>query len=832
MHDHVVRHLVLAAILALLSTGCSTSDGTISRPADSPESTGPAAEERLRQEYAAHTEFRNQPGLAEIKAHHAYARGATGKGVTLGIVDSGVDPSHPKFEGKLETGHVEGYDPDFGSCEDRAPDGSCASMLGHGTFVGGIMAASRRPRAESAGGESAIHGVAFDANVISVGFPSVDEIIEEIIPENPTPEEIGDLAEKIRGVESVLEKQFASAFKRLNSRVTAVNCSFGLPGNIEDFSAEELRARFPNVIEAMTQADTPASERTIYVWAAGNAGGEAGPGGLEETATSVEIAAGLPVRIPELRGHTLAVVATDLQGRIADFSNRCGIAREFCLAAPGVDITGPVPGFYCQAGTEECYLTFKESGTSSAAPFVTGGIALLAQHYRHQLGNDAVVKRILRTADREGVYQDSEVYGQGFLDLDAATRPVGETRMLSGRTLAGPSAPSRASAFHSGAAFGDALTRGLAHGEIASFDELDAPFFHRLGDYVRPIAAAAPTLAERLQTLGRDPRGATWRVDGAGLRVRLVVVSTSTALASLGSMSLTRNLGNGRLWLGYRDHPGWRFGPYNENRLEDRRAGVVEPGAFTDDGAFANPFLGFARNGANIGYAHAAGPGHLRIAAVHGTAHVGGEQRDTNPGEATGVLTEYQFGNPGVSSLAVQAGWLAESHRLVGGRPTGAFGRLGGDTGLVGLSTHRRLGVRWSLLASAHAGMSRAEAGRRGMVRGLSSLLTSSFAFGIIRQGFDHSGDRLALTLSQPLRVEAGHGELRWISGRTPDGRVEVEQAVVGLEPSGRRLDVELTYARPWAGGLAHLAAIASRDAGHVRGRHEAVLLMRYSRRF
>ena len=824
------------AFLALLFTGCAVGGGTFSPPAPSPEPMVSAAEERLRREYAANPEFRNQPALAEIKAHHAYARGATGKGVALGIVDSGVDPSHPKFEGKLETTDVEGYDPDFTSCEDRAPDGSCVSMLGHGTFVGGIMAGNRRAHVESPGGESAIHGVAFDARVISVGFPSVDEIIEDIIsdeaiPESPTPEQVRELAERIRGAESVLEKQFASAFKRLNSRVTAVNCSFGLPGNIEDFSAEELRARFPNVIEAMTQADTPARERTVYVWAAGNAGAETSPGGSGESATSVEIAAGLPVRIPELRGHSLAVVATDPQGRIADFSNRCGIAKEFCLAAPGVDITGPVPSFYCQAGAEECYLKLKESGTSSAAPFVTGGVALLAQHYRGQLGNDAIVKRILQTADKEGLYQDSEVYGQGFLDLDAATRPVGETRLLTGRTLAGPSAPSRASAFHPGAAFGDALTRGLAHGEIASFDELDAPFFHRLGDYVRPIAAAAPTLAERLQTLGRDPRGATWRVDGAGLRVRLVVVSTSTALASLGSVSLTRNLGNGHLWLGYRDHPGWRFGPYNEKHLADRRARVVEPGAFNDDGAFTNPFLNFARNGANIGYAQAAGPGYLRIAAVHGTAHVG-EQRNTNPGEATGVLTEYQFGNPGVSSLAVQAGWLAESHRLVGGRPTGAFGRLGGDTGLVGLSAHRRLGARWSLLAGAHAGMSRAEVRRPGMVRGFSSLSTSSFAFGIIRQGVDHSGDRLAFALSQPLRVEAGHAELQWISGRTPDGRVEIEKAVLGLEPSGRRLDVELTYSRPWAGGVAHLAAIASRDAGHVRGRNEAVLLIRYSRRF
>ena len=403
--------------------------------------------------------------------------------------------------------------------------------------------------------------------------------------------------------------------------------------------------------------------------------------------------------------------------------------------------------------------------------------------------------------------------------------------MLAGGTLAGPSAPSRGSALRTGAAVGDALERGLAHTEVASFDELDAPFFRPLGDYVLPSVMGAPTLAERLGTLGRDPRGATWRVDGAEFRGHRDPVPASASSAAFGSLSLTRGLGNGRLWLGYRNHPGWRFGLYAEGGPAGRRAGLVEPGAFTDDGAFANPFLAFARNGINIGYARAAGPGSLRVAAVHGGAQYG-ERRDAGPGKATGFLAEYRSGGSGVSSLAVQTGWLAESRGLVGNRSSGAFGRLGGDTAIVGLSAHRRLGRRWSLLAGAHAGMSRAQVRRNAMLRRLSPLWTSSLAAGIIGQEVDRSGGWLAFMLSQPLRVEAGRAELRWATGRTSDGRVAIERAVRGLEPSGRRLDLELVYSRPWAGGLAHLAAIASRDAGHVRGRHEAVLLMRYSRRF
>ncbi|MDE0625345.1 MAG: S8 family serine peptidase [Bryobacterales bacterium] len=853
-----MRHSVLVSSLVLVLAGCIHGQDGSRLPSTSPSPPDSASEEQRRREYAAHPEFRNQYGLSQVKAHYAYARGATGEGVTLGIVDSGVDPSHPKFEGKLEISNVEGYEPDFSTCDNPAFDGSCPSILGHGTFVAGIMAGSRGVHPDGNAGSlpasasaSAVHGVAFDAEVISVGFPSLDEVIEEVLPENPTPEQIQELPDLILGIESMLESQFASAFKRLNGRVTAVNASFGLPGNIEEFGAEELRGRFPNVIEAIAQEGTPAGERTVYVWAAGNARGEINLDGSVESGSSVEIVAGLPVRIPKLRGHSLAVVATDEQGTIAEFSNRCGIAKDFCLAAPGVNITGPVPGFYCPAGTAACYLTFEEAGTSSAAPFVTGGIGLLAQQFRNQLGNDEIVERLLATADRTGMYADADVYGRGFLDLDAATRPVGEARMLTGHTLTGPSAPSVRSAIHLGVAFGDSLALGLAQREVASFDELDAPFFSPLGDHLRAGDFENFDLEERLRALGRDPRGAPWQVAGTRIRIRLDAVSTSrgaggtvapaslaetgipgsaasTLPGSLGSLTLTRDVAKGRLLLGYRAHPGWQFGSHAGNSLVASDDEPIGLGTFMDDAAFANPYLGFARDGASIGYVMPAGPGSFRVAAFHGSAQFG-ERREADASRATGALTEYRFG---ASGLAMQAGWLVEAERLVGSRPSGAFGELGGNTGMAGLSTYRQLGNSWGLLASAHAGTSRAEVRRRGMMQNPSALWTSSFALGLIGNEIDQAGGRLAFRLSQPLRVEAGQAQLRWVSGRTTDGQVRIEHAAFDLEPSGRQLDLEVTYSRPWAGGRAHLAVIASRDAGHVDGRNDAALLMRFSRMF
>ena len=58
-------------------------------------------------------------------------------------------------------------------------------------------------------------------------------------------------------------------------------------------------------------------------------------GGARIDASSPSLFAGLPALEASLRGHVVAVVATDREGRIAVFSNRCGIVAKWCIAAPG-----------------------------------------------------------------------------------------------------------------------------------------------------------------------------------------------------------------------------------------------------------------------------------------------------------------------------------------------------------------------------------------------------------------------------------------------------------------------------------------------------------------
>ena len=94
--------------------------------------------------------FDEQWSLSQIHAPDAW-RTATGAGVTVGIVDTGVDANHPDLRGKIvATANCVG-----GPCRDGgAPDGH-----GHGTLVAGIAAATT-------GNRRGVAGVAPDARLV------------------------------------------------------------------------------------------------------------------------------------------------------------------------------------------------------------------------------------------------------------------------------------------------------------------------------------------------------------------------------------------------------------------------------------------------------------------------------------------------------------------------------------------------------------------------------------------------------------------------------------------------------------------------------------------
>jgi outer membrane autotransporter protein len=142
----------------------------------------------------------------------------------------------------------------------------------------------------------------------------------------------------------------------------------------------------------------------LFVWAAGN-----------QSSTQPSLTAGLPALYPDLQKGWIAVTAVNAAGGtegfsradttpgvISSYANSCGVAANWCLAAPG-DFISPTTG-------RRVY------GTSFAAPAVTGAVALVQQVYPW-MNADLLRQTILSTATS---MNDTATYGWGLLNASKA----------------------------------------------------------------------------------------------------------------------------------------------------------------------------------------------------------------------------------------------------------------------------------------------------------------------------------------------------------------------------------------------------------------------------
>ena len=153
-------------------------------------------------------------GAPEVWAASTNGTSTTGKGVTIAVVDTGIDYSHIEFKGRIGAGY------DFVDGDSIAEDAN-----GHGTHVAGTIAAANDGRG--------ITGVAHDATIMPI------RVLDE--------EGAGYLSDVIRGV------RWAT-----NNGADVINLSLGGTG----------------YSQAMADAIRHASRRgTVVVMAAGNEGG-------------------------------------------------------------------------------------------------------------------------------------------------------------------------------------------------------------------------------------------------------------------------------------------------------------------------------------------------------------------------------------------------------------------------------------------------------------------------------------------------------------------------------------------------------------------------------
>jgi serine protease AprX len=296
--------------------------------------------------------------------------GYTGKGVDVALIDTGVAPvaalSGPD---KIENGA------DL-SLESQNPSFRYLDTNGHGTFMAGIIAGND-------GQPGGYRGVAPDARILSVKVADADGGV--------------DVSQVIAAVDWVVQHRHDNG---MNIRV--INLSYGTDST-QPYAVDPLAY----AVEQAWKAGI------VVVTAAGNSGLKSG------------------LADPAYDPWLIAVGAADTMGtpsmdddQPASFSagaTSCTFAgcRPPDLLAPGAHLQGlRVPGSYVDQNNPGGALGdqyFRGSGTSEAAAYVTGAVALLLQKYP-QLSPDQV--RLMLDESTDYLRGYSPLWqGLGELDL-------------------------------------------------------------------------------------------------------------------------------------------------------------------------------------------------------------------------------------------------------------------------------------------------------------------------------------------------------------------------------------------------------------------------------
>jgi serine protease AprX len=318
--------------------------------------------------------------------------GYTGNGVDVALIDTGVAPV-PGLSGggKIVNG------PDL-SLESQNPSFEHLDTNGHGTFMAGIIGGNDG----QAGG---YRGVAPGARILSVKVADADGGV--------------DVSQVIAAIDWVVQHRYDNG---MNIRV--INLSYGT-SSLQPYTVDPLAF----AVEQAWKAGI------VVVTAAGNTGIGTGLSDPAYDPWMISVGAADTMGTPNLGDDRAASFSA---GTLVCSPKDC---QPPTLLAPGVHMQGlRDPGSFIDQTNPDAALGalyFRGSGTSEAAAYVTGAVALLLQKYP-LLTPDQVRQMLAQSTDHLG-WSSPRMQGSGELDLN---------RLLYSAVPKAPSGPSVASAAH------------------------------------------------------------------------------------------------------------------------------------------------------------------------------------------------------------------------------------------------------------------------------------------------------------------------------------------------------------------------------------------------
>ena len=530
-----------------------------------------------------------------------------------------------------------------------------------------------------------------------------------------------------------------------------------------------------------------------------------------------------------LKGAWLAVVNVDKRHIIRWSSNGCGIARNYCLAAPGTNVRstlarGDKGDKKDQDGEAEDrrltgdvnlhdadgYGTY--TGTSMAAPVVSGALAVLKSRSPNISARDAI-KILLcsatdldKTPDRpaksieectsKGVeathangWAPSEVYGHGLVNLERALQPLGAQQAAAGNARGVAATRDTRVAFSS--AFGNAASSQPL--QFGGFDMFDRVFRYKapLQDRVMPGPRLSGVLAMNgpvdLRLTGRmggvtsfiqhsdsvaSHLGKGTRIGFAGQRgsatLSMVSRRTGISLSPASMMRRSEEPGHTPIWDGLA--PQTRDIIHGETEFRLGRDMIA--------GAY---------------FSQAVAEGATRRQQAYGVQDFGVSARAGDTG----------------SWISLKFGRLVERDRFLGSKAEGGYA-LARPTAssYVRLSADRKIAPGVIIGANISRLRSHVDFRHDAFVSDM-SLNARSAAAHLTVENAARSGDRLVLQYGEPLAVSGGKMRQTSVMGYDAGGAYKPSVSELDMKVRRRHRMAQIIYRAPLSNGITGFAAAA-----------------------
>lgn len=692
-----------------------------------------------------------------------------GRGVTIGVVDTGLYAAHNEFAGRVLAAST---------C---VATGNCgagyADTFGHGTFVASIAAAAKN--------NFGIVGVAPEAKLLAVKIAQ--------------PNGAANYGDLINGLTTAAARG-----------ANVINLSYG------SFYGAPYASYNSYLVAAL---NTTAAKNAVTVIAGGNSGttfiGNINQGGFTAAALNRLLFVGsvnnknVKSSFSNTPGASVFSAATGQKRALADI----------WLMAPGENLIGANPS----SSTRYVY----GSGTSFAAPLVAGAVALLESRWPVLTRNGTAAQVLLDTAQDLGAAGIDAVYGHGLIRVDRAFNPIGYLMVTnaSGKKVA---ANLLTGGVVTSGAFGSLTNLATRLSNMVALDNYQRDFYVNLSSLVLPANRNATLNNTMLSHLSVTSGGAKF-ADGSVLAFGQSQNRSRTALAPSGEPAQSRDwfvnytdAAGTTLAGGHGFAPGSSFNAalWGANGFVGDDMALLDASNVLFNMASGGGFTAFGRK---LGDSTRMAFTFSQTAAQDPLRATTGNAPDAR---ALGFGVSREVVKGWVAGLTV--GTLDEANGLLGatyGNSPIGFGPQHNSVS-IGASSAIALGETRSLLLDAAWVRSDGATMPNGLIADVSAITARSMGAAFVQRDAFKEDDRLAISLRKPLTVTGGSASLVTTSVDSL-GYVTTCRESIDLRPDGSETVMGISYEAPIKEQTRWNASFTYRDdANNLRGAQDATLML------